>query len=180
MPTPRLILSCRLVVFAALLCFASALSAQSEKWKTYKYPEDGLRVSFPVEPKVERSRKEAKSGAILMTSYCAQVGENFLCAAVIDQGAEATGLSPEALLGRTKLGVFSGPKTQKLGETDISLDGYKGVELETVNDTAHIFTRIYMVDKTIYQTMVTLPLGIHYPGTGRFLDSFHLIPRARY
>lgn len=173
-------LTCRVRLFSALLCLAAALNAQSGKWKAYKYPELGFRASFPTEPKVEQNKKEAKSGSILLSSYCAQVADTTLCVAVIDQGSEATGLSPEAILERTKMGVLAAPKTHKINQVDIDLDGHKGVELEAESDTIHTFTRIYLVDKTLYQTIVTLPVGNHYPFTGRFLDSFKLMTRSRY
>lgn len=169
----------RFAVCAALLCLAGALNAQSENWKTYKYPADGFRASFPSEPKLEQSKKEAKLGSILMNSYCAQVLDTYLCVAMIDQGPEATGLSPEVLLERTKLGVLAAPKTRKLNQQEIDLDGHKGVEIETENDTVHTFTRIYLVDRVLYQTIVTFPVAGQYPNTNRFLDSFKLIARAR-
>ena len=170
----------RLALCAAILSIASALPGQKENWKIYKYPADGFRVSFPADPKIEQNKKEAKSGSILMNSYCAQVSSTFLCVAVIDQGPEATGLSPQTLLTRAKLGVLAPPRTQKLNELDIDLDGHKGIELETASDTEHVFTRIYLVDTTLYQTIVTLPPAGRYPDTSRFLDSFKLIPRVRY
>ena len=172
----------RLAACAMLLCLATAVNAQAqkEKWTAYKYPADGFRISFPSAPKLEKNKKEAKSGTILMNSYCAQLSETYLCVAVSDQGPETTGLTPEALLQRTRLSVISAPKTHKLNEADLDLDGHKGVEIETENDTAHIFTRIYLVDRTLYQTMVTVPLTGRYPGTERFLNSFKLIARVRY
>jgi len=169
----------RNAVCVALLCLATALNAQAGKWKTYKYPADGFRASFPSEPKLERNQKEAKSGAILMNSYCAQVSTTYLCAAVIDQGPEATGLTPETLLNRTKLGVLAAPKARKLSQREIDLDGHKGVEIETASDTVHVFTRIYLVDQTIYQTLVTFPVDGSYTDTNRFLDSFKWIARTR-
>lgn len=170
----------RVAAFAAVLSVALTLHAQTEKWKTYRYPADGFRVLFPTEPKIEQNRKEAQSGSILLNSYCVQVSSTYLCVAVIDQGTEATGLSPDSLLSRAKLGVLAAPRTQKLAELEIELDGHKGIELETESDTGHVFTRIYLVDKTLYQTMVTVPPAGRYPGTARFLDSFQLIPRVRY
>jgi len=172
----------RLAVCAAMLSIAAALNAQAEKeqWKTYKYPADGFRVSFPSEPKLDQNKKAAKSGAILMNSYCAQLSETYLCVAVIDQGPEATGFTPEGMFERTRLAVISAPRTHKLNEADIDLDGHKGIEIETENDTSHIFTRIYLVDRTLYQTMVTVPLAGRYPGTERFLNSFKPIARVRY
>lgn len=184
MPATRLRLHltspCRLVVCAALICIAARVNAQNQKWKTYKYPADGFRISFPSEPKLEQSKKEAKSGSILMNSYCAQDSATYLCAAIIDQGPQATGLSPEVLLERTKMALVSAPKTHKISEEQIDLDGNKGVEIETESETSRIFTRIFTVGNTLYQTMVTVPVESHYLHAGRFLDSFRLIARPRY
>lgn len=166
-------------VLAGLLCFAAALHAQAQKWKTYKYPVDGFRVSFPAEPKTELNKKEAKSGSILMNSFCAQVSDTNLCVAVIDQASEATGLSPDVLFARAKLGVVAAPKTRKLSQADIDLDGRKGVEFVTENETTHTITRLYLVGETLYQTIVTYPVGGSCPYSNRFLDSFQLITRAR-
>lgn len=169
----------RYAVCAALLCFAAALSAQSEKWTAYKYPEDGFRVSFPSEPKLDQNRKEAALGSILMNEYCAQSSTANLCASVIDHAPEATGLALNALTERIKLGILSAPKTRKINEQEIDLDGHKGVELETENDTDHAILRIYQVDNTLYQAIVTYPVGTPFAGAKRFLDSFKLITRVR-
>jgi len=169
----------RFTFCAALLCLPAVLHAQTDKWKTYKYPADGFHAAFPSEPKLEQSQKEAKLGSIMMNSYCAQIAETSLCIAVIDQGPEATGLTPAMLFERTKLGVVAAPKTHKVNDSNINLDGHKGAEIETESDTLHVFTRIYLVDETLYQAIVTFPIKGRYADTNRFLDSFKLISRTR-
>jgi hypothetical protein len=74
----------------------------------------------------------------------------------------------------------SAHRTHKLNESEIDLDGHKGVEIETENDTVHTFTRIFLMDRTLYQAMVTMPLQSRYLHTARFLDSFKLVARSRY
>jgi hypothetical protein len=179
MHATRQIFSRSLTVSAGVLFLVAALNAQSEKWKSFKYPADGFRISFSSEPKLDQKKKEAKSGSILMNTYCSQIATVDLCVAVIDQGPEATGLRTETLLGLVKLSVVAAPKTRRLNQQEIDLDGHKGVEIETENDTTHTVTRIYVVDRTLYQTMVTYPIGTKFADTNRFLNSFHLIPRAR-
>lgn len=177
----------RSAFLAALLAVAASLGAQTPaapaapvlNWKTYSYPAFGFRVSFPVEAKLDEKKQEAPNGTIQFTSYCAQVANTSLCAAVIDQGPEATGLTTDVLLGRMKMSLEFAPKTTTLHEKDFELDGHKGVEVETQNDSLHITTRIYLVNNTLYQTMVMAPLTDNFSGTGRFLDSFRLIPRTK-
>jgi len=180
----------RCVFLAALLAIAAGLGAQAPgapaaptaptlNWKTYSYPAVGFRVSFPAEPKLDEKKQDAPLGTILFTSYCTQVANANLCAAVIDQGPDATGLAPEVLLGRLKMGLELAVKTKTLSEKDIELDGNKGVEVETVNETLHLTTRLYWVNNTLYQTMVSVPATETFSGTARFLDSFRLITRSK-
>jgi len=179
----------------ALLAMAPALGAQSAatpaprsaatpapptlNWKTYSYPAAGFSISFPAEPARDEKTQGAALGTILFTSYCAHIADADLCAAVIDQGPEATGLTPEALLERMKMGLELVAHTKTLNERKINLDGHQGEEVETVSDKVHVITRVYLVDNTLYQTMVSVPVIEKFPATARFLDSFRLIHRTK-
>jgi hypothetical protein len=179
--------NCRVFLASALLAIAATLGAQTPaapaaqalNWKPYSYPAAGFRASFPAEPKLDEKKQESQLGTILFTSYCAQVGDTYLCAAVIDQGPEATGLTPEALLERMEMGLELVANTKTLNEQKIDLDGHPGVEVETANGKVHVTTRIYLVDNTLYQTMVSVPVAEKFPGTARFLDSFRVIHRSK-
>ena len=162
-----------------LLCLAAALNAQTEKWETYKYPADGFRASFPSEPKLEQNRKEATLGSILMNSYCAQISNTYLLRRGDRSGSGGHRPHSGGFAGAHEAGCSRRPHTRKLNEQEIDLDGHKGVEIETENDTVHTFTRIYLVDKTLYQTMVVFPNQTPFAGANRFLDSFKLIERIR-
>jgi len=168
----------RYAATAVLVCFAAALAAQTPKWKSYSYPADGFRATFPTAPQLDTKTQPAGTGPIELHSYCALLSAGDLCVAVIVHGAQATGLDPDSLLERVKQGVLAGDKTKKLSETPIALDERKGVALETENDTIHTSTRIYLVGDVIYQTIVTSPVASKYADTARFLDSFRLIPRV--
>ena len=171
-------LPCRYFVCAILLCLAAALNAQTAKWEAYKYPADGFRATFPSEPKAEQNKKNASAGLILMNSYCSRVSETQLCVAVINEGPTPTGLTPEAMLSRVKVGVLIAPKAREIHEAEVMLDGHKGIEVETEDETTHLFTRIYLIDKTVYQTVVTFPISTPFADAKRFLDSFKLIARG--
>jgi hypothetical protein len=58
----RNILQRRFFVAAAVLCFAVALSAQAQEWKSYSYPSDGFRASFPSEPQLQKSNVPTQAG----------------------------------------------------------------------------------------------------------------------
>jgi len=168
----------RYAATAALACLAAALAAQEPKWKSYSYPEDGFRASFPSAPQLDTKSQPAGAGAIELHTYCVQLSPAYLCVAVFLHGAQATGPDPDIMMGRVKQGVLAGDKTRKLSETPITLDDRKGVALEAENDTIHTSTRIYLVGDIVYQTLVTSPIAGKYADTARFLDSFRLIPRV--
>jgi hypothetical protein len=162
-----------------LVCFAAALTAQTQKWKSYSNAEDGFRASFPSAPQVDTKSQPAGAGPIEFHSYCAQQSYTYLCVAVFVHGTQATGMDPDTLLERIKLGVLAGDKTKKLSETPIALGDHKGVALEVENDVIHTSTRIYLVGDTVYQTLVTSPVASKYAYTTQFLDSFRLISRVQ-
>lgn len=166
-------------LIAVLLCLAAS-SARAEKWNTLKYPEDGFRALFPSTPKLDQSEKNAETGSIKLSSYCSQVDQTSLCVAVIDQGAQATNMDTDTLFERARLSVYAVPNTHKISETQQSLDGNKGVEIVTENETTHSINRIYEVGETLYQTVVAYPRNTKYADSDKFLDSFHLIPRIRH
>jgi hypothetical protein len=174
------------LLFAALLLtFLPSVAAQSAPpppaqtphWKNYSYPAAGFSATFSAEPKMDVKKQSAALGTILFTSYCAQLSDSSLCAAVIDQGPQSTGLEPEALMERLMMGIELVPQARTLNEKKIELQGHSGVEVETVNGTAHIIARIYFVENTLYEVMVTAPVEGKFPDAPKFLDSFRLIRR---
>jgi hypothetical protein len=168
-----------LIPAAALLLFAAALTAQSPEWKAYNYPSDGFRVSFPSAPELSKDNVSTDTGTFELRSYMAEVATTALYIGVCDYGAKAASADPDLLLEDAKKGAVNSVKGRLLSEKKITLGAYHGVEFEADGATMHLSARSYMVGGVLYQTMVISPLAGRYPETARFLDSFHLLPRAQ-
>ena len=111
-------ISCRILVPNPLEAVACEETQQQNHVQLY-LPGQRVRRDHPLG--LQQNRKQAAAGTILMDSYCAQASAASLCATVIDQGPEATGLTPEALLNRAKLSVLAVPKSHELHEQEIDL-----------------------------------------------------------
>jgi hypothetical protein len=170
----------QLASVAALLLLAAS-AAQGQKLESFSYPADGFRASFPAEPQLVKTSQPAKSGTIELRSYCSQSGDGHFCVVVIANGVEATGLVPEMIVELIKQGVITSPKTRKLSETPISVDGHTGVSIEAESDTTHFSSKIFAVGETIYQLLVQSPATadktIKPLDPTRFFNSFKLINR---
>jgi hypothetical protein len=175
----RSILQRRFAVAVAVLCFAAALSAQAPEWKSYNYPSEGFRASFPSEPQLQKRDVPTKAGAFELRSYIAQVSSYALFVGVCDYGAQANGTDPDVLLQGAKQGALTNSNSHLVSENKVTLGIYHGIQFEAESDAAHFSARIYMVGDTLYQSLVVSPIGKIYPDTTRFLDSFQLIPRVR-
>jgi hypothetical protein len=165
----------------AALVLLAASAVQAQKLESFSYPADGFRASFPAEPQLQKSSQQAKSGAIELRSYCSQSGDNHFCVVVIANGVEATGLVPEMIVELIKQGVITSPKTHKLSESPISVDGHPGVTVEAESDTLHTSSRIFAVGETIYQLLLQSPVPVDKTirplDPTRFYNSFKLINR---
>jgi hypothetical protein len=170
---------CRIAVCAALLSLAAVLGAQTPDWKTYTYSSDGFSASYPSQPEMQKRDFPTDAGSYELRSYIAQDSLVALFVGVCDYGSQASGKDPDTLLQGAKNGALSNSSSHLLREKKITLGVYHGVEFEAESDVAHFFARIYMVNTTLYQTLVVSPLGKSYADTARFIDSFQLIPRAQ-
>jgi hypothetical protein len=158
----------------ALLCFAAALGAQAQQWKTYSYPADGFSVSFPSEPQLTKKDVPAGTGNREVRIYLASDEPAGMMVGVGDYGAEAAGQDPNVLLQNAKNKITYAP----LNEKKITLSGHPGLELEGEGDSIHYIIRIFFVGTILYQMQVAYPSDTPYANAKRFLDSFHLIPRV--
>lgn len=170
----------RFALYVTVLCFAVALSAQTQEWKSYSYPADGFRALFPDEPTQQKKDIPTDAGNVELRTYVVSVSSTIVVyIGVADYGDKVANRAPDAILEGAKEGALTNSKSHLLREKKITLDGHHGVELECENDQMHFFARIYLVGDTLYQTLVVYPLANKYADTARFLDSFKLITRVR-
>jgi len=172
----------RIVVYAALLCFATlGLSAQTQQpqWKTYSYGGDGFSASFPSEPGLQKKNVDTKAGPFELRSYVVMEDTAALFVGVCDYGDNGADTDADTRLQGAKNGALESSKSHLVSEEKITLGIYRGLKFESESDNAHFSARIYMVGTTLYQTLVVAPLGSKYADETRFLDSFQLIPRER-
>jgi len=176
----RMTLQRRFAVCVAVLCFAVALSAQTQEWKSYSYPADGFRALFPDEPTQQKKDIATDAGNVELRAYVASVSSTTtVFIGVCDYGDKVANKTPDAVLEGAKEGAMANTKSHLLREKSIGLDGNHGIEFECENDEMHFFARVYLVGSTLYQTLVVYPLADKYADTARFLDSFKLITRVR-
>ncbi len=175
----RMTLQRRSAVCVAVLCFAVALSAQTQEWKSYSYPADGFRVSFPDVPAEGKQDVPTEAGSFELRTYLVSVSPSALYIGVCDYGDKVANKTPDAILEGAKEGALTNTKSHLLREKSIRLDGNHGVEFESATDEMHFFARIYLVGSTLYQTLVVSPPTNKFADTARFLDSFKLITRVR-
>jgi len=167
-----------MTALAALLCFGAALGAQAQELRPYNFSSAGFRVSFPAPPKSSTKGVDTEAGKVEMHLYSVDLSNTSLFVATSDFGISVAGKDPNVILDGARQGALSNTGCHQISSKTISLDGYRGVEFEGENQTAHLTARIYMVDSVLYQVMVATPLGKPYPYTTRFLNSFKLIPRS--
>lgn len=170
------------LMFFALLCLAAALGAQTPdaqatNWKTYSYPEDGFKASYPSEPELQKKDIPTQAGSFELRSYVAQVAPVALFIGVCDYDTTASGSDPDTMVQGAKNGALQSSNSHLLSEKTITLGTYHGVEFESESDVAHFSARVYVVGTTLYQALVVSPIGKLFPDTARFLDSFQLIAR---
>jgi hypothetical protein len=170
-------MQCGAILFAAALCFAPAICAQTADWKSYSYPAEGFQASYPTLPTVEKKDVETEAGTFELRSYVAEAGDVALLIGVCDFGQKAPGSGPDSMLQGAKNGLLMNSNSHLTREQKITLGSYHGLEFEAESDSAHVTVRFYMVGTTLYEALVNYPLSKPYDQTAKFLDSFQLITR---
>jgi hypothetical protein len=177
----------RSILYAAIISIVSApgfqpLSAQTTPapdWKTFTYPADGFRASFPVAPSENRQSVDTAAGPIQLRTYLVELDKAALFIGVADYGPKATGNDSDDLLEGAKDGALQTSGAHLTTETKITLGTNPGLQFEAATDSAHLYARIYLVGTTLYQTLVIVPNGTQYADTNRFLDSFQLVAHTQ-
>jgi hypothetical protein len=162
---------------AGVLSLAAVLAAQAPEWKTYSYPADGFRASFPSEPELQKRSIPTEAGSFELRSYLVQDSAAVLFVGVCDYGAQIAGKDPDSVLQSAKTGALTNSNSHLVSEKKITLGANSGIAFEAETEAMHLSMRIYLVGTTLYQSLVAVPVGKPYPDAARFFDSFELVPR---
>ncbi len=151
---------------------------QAQEWKSYSYPADGFSVSFPSQPQFEKKQFSNGKGSFELRSYVAQISPVALFVGVCDYGSAASGKTADEMLQGAKNGAIANSNSRLLNEKTIPFGTHQGIAFDGESEAAHFSFRIYLVDTTLYQTLVVYPVDKPFDDAARFLDSFQLIARA--
>ncbi len=152
--------------------------AQVAEWKTYSFPAEGFSILFPTQPTEQKQAVPTDAGSFELHTYLAASDTVALYVGVCDYGDAAKGGDPDAILEGAKNGAVAKVHAHLINSKKVSIGIYPGVEIEAAAEGAHLFGRIYLVGSILYQEFVALTSDRPYPDTGRFLDSFQIIPRT--
>lgn len=156
-----------------------AQTAPAPDWKSYSYPEDGFRASFPSAPAENRENVDTATGPVELRTYLVELNQAALFIGVADYGQKAAGNDTDEMLEGAKDGALQTSGAHLTSETKITLGTYRGLQFEAATDSAHFYARIYLVGTLLYQTLVIVPNGTEYPDTNRFLDSFQIVAHTQ-
>ena len=157
---------------------AKSPPAQVAEWKTYSFPAEGFSILFPTQPTEQKQAVPTDAGSFELHTYLAASDTVALYVGVCDYGDAAKGGDPDAILEGAKNGAVAKVHAHLINSKKVSIGIYPGVEIEAAAEGAHLFGRIYLVGSILYQEFVALTSDRPYPDTGRFLDSFQIIPRT--
>ena len=169
------------VVVTTLLIAASVLApAQTTRWKVFDYSDEGFTASYPSPPDLQRKSVDTPSGTLELRSYVVGACDSMLIVCVCDYGTIATGKDALQMLEGAKNSALLNSASHLVSEKSISLGQNQGIEFVAENDSTHFVMRMYMVETTLYETLVASPLSKPYDETAKFLDSFRLVTRTKY
>ena len=156
-----------------LLACVASVSAQSNDWREYVYPDDGFALSFPSEPTLTKSMVPLKNGGEAeLHQYSVDAGSYAFMADVSTYAPSANALS----LTGARDGMVSAVKGNLVSEMPISLGTYPGLQIEFETQGFHARARLYIVGRKLYQILSGAdsdkPIS---QNTTRFFESFRLL-----
>jgi Ankyrin repeats (3 copies) len=186
-PFTALVANSLLITFAVVIpavAVAPLVAANSPQWREYVSTDGGFTIQMPDEPEVSVDQINSKAGPVPMHSIHADLKGAGTCTAMFFDYSEYQLTIPldEFLDGAIERFVKY-TDAVLVTKKAISLDGYKGVEIETKpNSFGWLPTgstaRIYWVPerKFVHVNHVTGPTsGALYSQRATFLDSFQFV-----
>src|SRR6185369_9610832 len=172
----------RCVAFLVALTLSSVIGGKPPQWREYVSTDGGFTIQMPEEPEVKIEQINSQVGTVPMHSLYANLEGNGSCTSMFFDYSEYELTMPvkEFLDHGVKM-YLKEFDASLISKTDITLDGYEGVEIEsTPNGTStrrpiRSTARIYWAPdkKYVYVNhVVGLESGTLYTQKSKFLDSF--------
>jgi hypothetical protein len=179
MRTPSLPKLTPAIALLAILFVSLTAPAQM---KSYDFPADGFRASFPAKP--EFSKETIPEGQLNfdLHNYIAidKATDAVFVISVTDFGKYLDGKDPDEVLQGAENGALANAKAHVIGShKKIFLGANHGLALEAETDEMHLSIRLYLVGGILYQLDIVSRKEKKYDAaaTERFFDSFQLIAR---
>lgn len=167
-------------VFVFLLVFL--VGCQQATWEEFRSSEGKFSVLMPGRPTKQIRSVKTPSGALDAHMFLVEQGNVAYMVAYSDYPAIVIQDRPAKLiLDGARSGAVRNAQGKLVGESQISLDGHQGRELdiETTEGKTVIKARIVLVGHRLYQVMVlTRKEQASSEEVKKFLDSFTLHPQA--
>jgi hypothetical protein len=149
-----------------------------QEWKSYRYPEDGFKASFPSEPLLSKHTLVCSEGRFEMCMHMAKLDGTLFSVNVCEYAATGANRSLDAIFEEAEKAAASMVKCHLACKTRVTLGIYPGVATESENKDWHFSDRIYHVGSTMYHMLVVRPVSEPCTDVVRFFDSFQLIARV--
>lgn len=166
----------RLYLGFALPLLLGAGGEAPKEWKPYQSKDGGFQVILPGKPLESRQLVKSGLGTLEVTMLLFEhkkEGAFVVSFANFPEGAFKGG-DDEKRLDFARDGAVASSKGKLKSEKKITLDKYPGRELVIESPTkGTVRTRIFAVEKRLYQTIVAGPAAfVHGKDAERFLSSF--------
>jgi len=155
-------------------------AAAGTEWKLFTPKDGGYSVSLPGEPTEAKQDVKTATGNIEVTFYALEAKDG---AYVVSHSAfpesALKGGTDDKRLDNARDGAVASAKGRMKSEKKLTLDGFPGREVVIETDAKGmkaVRTRIYAVNKRLFQTLVVGPKSfVQGKDATMFLDSFKLV-----
>jgi hypothetical protein len=116
----------------AALILGTVVHAQTEEWKSFSYPSEGFRASFPSEPTKQTRDVPTAAGSFELRTYLVETsgGAYAFFVGVCDYGDAIANRDPQDVLKGAEDGALSSSGSHLVRDKKITLGIYPGLEFE--------------------------------------------------
>jgi hypothetical protein len=151
----------------------------SDGWQTFTSEADGFSVDMPGEPQASQQTTDSALGEITFYFFQLTDGKVQYAVSYNDYPVAAEDLDAEQVLSNAIQGAAQGGEVQNMQTVEVQ--GHTAVDGEiTIQEVAHVWYRGILVDKRLYQLIVTAPEAGNAEFADearRFIESFVLLDR---